>query len=280
MKFDADYLVEKKKAQPCGVKSMPQAVLKELDATNRTVTLVANTLNFFDYDFDVLLKGCANRSISQRGAKSEAPDKIAHLLFHNMNRPVGKSLSETEEMVDGKLALVCSSYMPETIDGDDTLTNYEAGVYNQHSIGFKYLDLEFVEKGALGWDKFIATLINPEEADSVGYGWGVKEIKWWEYSTVTFGANKLTPYLGTKSENKVDIADALSKKIAILATKAMRRDIINKEAFNYELSQLQQMVYELSEYVSPKDSTSKDGSLNISTQKIELSGFSKKLKLI
>jgi len=280
MKFDADYLVQKKKAQPCGVKSMQSVSLKEIDATNRTIKLVANTLNFFDYDNDVLLKGCANRSISQRGAKSEAPDKIAHLLFHDMRRPVGKSMLEAEEVVDGKSVLYCETYMPETIDGDDTLTNYEAGVYNQHSIGFKYLDLEFFEKGGNGWDKFIAGLVNPEDADAAGYGWGVKEIKWWEYSTVTFGANKLTPYIGTKSENKVDIADALSKKIAILATKAMRRDIINKDAFNYELAQLQQMVYELSEYVSPKDNTLKEGSLDAGTQKIELSGFSKNLKLI
>lgn len=280
MKFDADYLVEKKKAQPCGVKSMQSLSLKEIDATNRTIKLVANTLNFFDYDFDVLMKGCANRSIAHRGAKSDAPDKIAHLLFHDMNRPVGKSTMESEEIIDGNPVLYCETYMPETIDGEDTLINYEAGVYNQHSIGFKYLDLEFLEKGTPGWDKLISIMINPEEADLVGYGWAVKEIKWWEYSTVTFGANKLTPYIGTKSENKIDIADALSKKIAILATKAMRRDIINKEAFNYELAQLQQMVYELSDYVSPKDSTLKDSSLDAGTQKIELSGFSKNLKLI
>lgn len=280
MKFDADYLIDKKKSQPFPVKTSANGVqFKEVDSTNRTVKLVANTLNFFDYDFDVLVKGCANRSISQRGAKSTAPDKIAHLLHHDMHRPVGKSSLEFEEVIDGKSVLYCESFLPDTVDGDDTLTKYEVGIYNQHSIGFKYIDLDFIEKGTPEWDKFLALMINPEDADKVGYGWKVKEIKWWEYSTVTFGANKLTPYLGTKSENKFDMADSISKKIAILATKAMKREIKNEEAFKFELSQLQQMVFELSSVNSLKQTIPPSSSEGESTEpkRISLNGFSKSL---
>lgn len=275
MKFDKDLLLAKKKTQPFPVKAANLVSFKEIDATNRTIKLVANTLNYFDHDFDSLSKGCANRSITHRGAKSSAPDKIAHLLHHDMHRPVGKSMDESEEELDGKTVLLCSSFLPETIDGDDTLTKYEVGMYNQHSIGFRYMDLEYLEKGAPGWDKFIAKLINPEDADEVGYGWDVKEIKWWEYSTVTFGANKLTPYLGTKSENKNDIADAISKKIAILATKAMRREIKNEEAFKFELSQLQQMVFELTELGSQKQ-IPPTGTI-VKAPAVSLSGFSKNI---
>lgn len=274
-------MIQVKQTTPFGIKVSPFQY-KEIDTAGRTVKMVVNTLNYYDHDYDVLVKGCANRSMSHRGAKSEAPDKIVHLLHHDMHRPVGKSLSESEETIDGKLALVCSSFLPETIDGDDTLTKYEVGIYNQHSIGFQYKDIEYIEKETAAWDKFLKLMINPEDAEEIGYGWLIKEIKWWEYSTVTFGANKLTPYLGTKSENKIDIADALSKKIAILATKAMRREIKNEEAFKFELSQLQQMVFELSEAGSLKQVHPKgtdDESQVEEPVKLSLNGFSKNLTI-
>lgn len=278
--FDTDLMLQKKRSMPAPVKSNSNLIqsTKDVDMTGRNVTLVANTFNFFDYDFDVLLKGCANRSISQRGAKTNANDKIAHLLYHDMNKQVGKSVDEREELVDGKLALVCESYLPETEDGEDTLIKYNVGMYNQHSIGFRYVDLEYVEKGTQLWDKMISTLLNPEDADKVGYLWAIKEIKWWEYSTVTFGANKLTPYIGTKSENKIEIADIISQKIAILAQKATRKEIGNKNAFDYELSQLQQMIYELAEMVPSTKDILKDSS-DAHPKAISLSGFSNKIKI-
>ena len=253
---------------------------KEVDSTSRIVKLVANTFNFFDHDFDALTSTCANRSITNNGAKSQAPDKIAHLLHHEMHRPVGKSMSESVEVIDSKSVLYCESMIPETSYGEDTIINYDAGIYNQHSVGFKYLDLKFLEKGDIGWDKWLTTLINPEDADAVGFGWKVEEIKLWEYSTVTFGANKLTPYLGTKSGNKKDIADIICQKLNILATRASRVDVINKDAFNFEVSQLQQMIYELSEMTSLK-STTPEGSVGENTpiKKLELVGFSKKVKI-
>lgn len=278
--FDTDLMLQKKRSMPAPVKSNSNLIqsTKEVDMTGRNVTIVANTFNFFDYDFDVLLKGCANRSISQRGAKTNANDKIAHLLYHDMNKQVGKSIDEHEEFVDGKLALVCESYLPETEDGEDTLIKYNIGMYNQHSIGFRYVDLEYIEKGTQLWDKMMSTLLNPEDADKVGYLWAVKEIKWWEYSTVTFGANKLTPYIGTKSENKIEIADIISQKIAILAQKATRREIGNKNAFDYELSQLQQMIYELAEMVPSTKDILKDSS-GAHPKAISLSGFSDKIRI-
>lgn len=278
MKIDFDFLTQKKKDIPFKVKSSISNY-KELDMSGRTVSIVANTLNYFDYDFDALAKGCANRSIQNNGAKSQAPDKIAHLLHHDMHRPVGKSMEESEQELDGNSVLMCKSYMPETTDGEDTLIKYETGIYNQHSTGFKYLDLHHLERGSEAWDNWMKELINPEDAEEVGYGWKVNEIGWWEYSTVVFGANKLTPYIGTKSENKVDIADIINQKMTILATKAMRREIKNKKLFDFELAQLQQMILELSEAGSLKDGT-QNGSQSESTQKkkITLTGFSNNLK--
>lgn len=278
--FDIEFAISKKKSIPFGVK-VNKIDFKEIDEESRVIKLVANTLNYFDYDGDVLVSGCANRSFANNGAKSEAPDKIAHLLHHDMHRPVGKSLLESEETVDGKKVIYCETLIAKTTDGEDTLINYKTGIYNQHSIGFRYLDIDFIEKGAAEWDKVLSTLINPEEADAAGYLWKVKEIRLWEYSTVVFGANKLTPYLGTKSQNKADIFDVVSKKIAVLANKVMTREVINKKALEFEVSQLQQMVLELSEIEPSKKDTQRTGSSVKDTQepqKIQLIGFSKNLK--
>ena len=273
MKYDE--LIAKKKSTPFPVKTGVDCVVKELDTTNRTVKLVANTFNFFDYDCDILLKGCANRSIQHRGAKSSAVDKIVHLLHHDYQRPVGKSMLESEEEIDGKSVIYCESFLPETADGEDTLINYQAGIYNQHSIGLKYIDLEYIERNTQAWDKALAFVLNPDDMNNVGYAWLVKEIALREYSTVVFGANKLTPFLGTKSENKIEIADVISKKLSILALKATRAEIKNKDLFNIEVLQLQQMILELANMSSLKESP-KNGP-NTDSTTIKLAGFSEKI---
>lgn len=255
--MDIEFLTQKKKEIHFKIKGA-SIQHKELDTSNRTVDIVVNTLNYFDHDFDALASGCADRSMNNNGAKSDAPDKIAHLLHHDMHQPVGKSQNESEETLDGKKVLRCQSFIPDTVKGDDTLTNYEVEIYNQHSIGFNYKNLTYMEKGTDAWEGWLKELINPEDADEVGYGWKVSEIAWWEFSTVVFGANKLTPYLGTKSTNKVDIATVINQKMTILANKAMRREIKNKRLFEIELAQLKQMITELSELDSSKPNTPAD----------------------
>ena len=278
MKFDADLLIQKRKEIPFKVKTS-HINFKEVDEDSRIVKAVVNTFDFFDYDFDVLRKGSAIKSIRERGAKSQAPNKIQHLLMHDMHRPVGKSQLESEEEVDGKSVLYTESFLPDTVDGDDTLIKYDAGIYNQHSIGFNYLQITHVEKGASGWDNFLKGLINPEDAEEVGYGYDVTEIKWHEYSTVTFGANKLTPYLGTKNAKKSDLVGIINQKLTILANKAMRREVKNKEAFDFEVAQLQQMILELSEIgPSAKDTLLREPSEKDNQKKIKLIGFSNNLK--
>lgn len=276
-KIDFDFLTEKKKNMPFGVKENT-VHHKELDEPNRTVKAVVNTLNYFDYDFDALASGSANRSISDTGAGSKAIAKIAHLLHHDMTRPVGKSMKEAEETIDGKKVIYVESYIPETFDGEDTIIKYNTGIYNQHSIGFAYKNITFMEKGTTAWEKWMKELINPEDAEEVGYGWKINEIQLWEYSTVVFGANKLTPYMGAKSAKKIDIADVISQKLTILANKAMRREIKDKKLFDFELAQLKQMIIELSEDSSPKGAhLASDSQEEDAPKEKVLTGFSKLL---
>lgn len=275
--MDYAELIERRKSQPFVCKA---ANSNELDESGRVVKIVANTLNFLDYDGDILLPGCANRSIANNGAKSGSPDKIAHLLHHDMTKAVGKSLLEAETEVDGNKVLYCESFLPETTDGEDTLLKYKYKIYNQHSVGMRYMDIDYIEEGATNWDKYLASVINPEDLAKRKQAWVVREIKWWEYSTVTFGANRLTQSLGLKSENKLLLADTISKKFAILANKAMRKEVKDKHVFEFELLTLQQMVYELTDNGSSDKSTQPKGpdEAESHTSVVSLSGFSKGIK--
>lgn len=232
--------------------------VKDVDTVGRTVCFVANTFNFFDSQHDILLPGCADKSILEHGPKSSAPDKIQHALFHDLCRLPGKFKTYDERVIDGMSVLYCESKLSNSTEGNDTLANYLAGIYNQHSIGLQYVDAEWVTKDAHGnskkWDKVLAECINPEDADSHGQAFVVKEIKLFETSTVAFGANKLTPTLGMKSENKDAVMfDYLSKldKLTQTIKSGTQSDGMMK-IFEVQILQLKQMVSELFEQFTIK----------------------------
>lgn len=219
------------------------AEYKEIDESKRIVQLVANTYNFFDSDADVLRMGCCKRSIDNRGANSQAADKILHAKDHDLTQLPGKSILEAEATVGGNEVLYCETKLSESQDGEDLLIKYKEGIYNQHSIGFRYLQLEYIESESEDWDKILPTLINPDDAIAAGYLWEVKEINLFEYSTVALGANKLTPYLGVKSTNKNIVLSNLYTKLDALVSKA-KQGIKNKDIFNLQVLQLKQLIEE------------------------------------
>jgi len=219
------------------------ASYKEIDESSRTIKAIVNTYNYFDSDFDVLRMGCAKRSIDNRGANTKANDKILHAFNHNLTELPGKSILEKETVLNNIPVLYVESKISESTDGENLLIKYKEGIYNQHSIGFQYKQIEYLEAGTEEWDAYLKDLINPEDAIKIGYGWDVKEVNWFEWSTVAFGANKLTPYLGTKSENKTVQLNNLYSKLDSLI-KASKKGIKNKSVFEMQYFQLKQMIKE------------------------------------
>lgn len=228
-----------------GVKSNPFEH-KEVDDSQRTVDLVANTYLYFDHDKDVLFPGCAKKSIEERGHNSKAPGKIKHLKGHVLNDMIAIPRLISEEMFDGKNVLRANSYFPESEDSENELINYKAGMYDQHSIGFRYLQLALAsptgeDEDRKLWDEVMPLLINPEDAEKVGFMYVCKEIALYEYSTVAFGANRLTPYLGSKSENKtVRYNNLLTKLDHVLKNRE-----IDKFTLEMHERQLKQMLFEI-----------------------------------
>lgn len=240
--------------KPCFEKSF---AIKDVDTVGRVVTGFYNTYDFFDSDNDVLVMGAAKKTIKERGPNSSATAKIKHALDHDLKRLPGSIRVLDEREYKGMTGIYFETKMADTTIGNDTLKNYLEGIYDNHSIGFQYMQVEMFEAGAKGWDKAIANLINAADAIAAGILFLVKEVALFEGSTVAFGANKLTPFLGVKSGNKDAMKIALFEKInqleSALTKGTQSDDMMN--VFEIQVLQLKQMITELTESIPSQKST-------------------------
>lgn len=230
---------------PFAVKSdQVQSHKAEVDSSRRTVDLIANTYYWYDTYGDVLLSGCSAKSIQERGPKSSMPGKIKHLSNHNLSKGIARPDMIEETAMNGMEVLHGNSWMSETTDGEETLIKYNEGLIDQHSIGFNYVILTYLKPESAMWDDILKKLINPDDAIAAGFMWAVPEIKLFEYSSLDgFGANRLTPFLGVKSDNKNVQYNNLITKLDALHT-AMRSGS-DKETMILQEKQIKQMIYEL-----------------------------------
>lgn len=247
--------IQQKREIAYAVKSATVAV-QDVDMTKRIVTGMFNTYNFFDSDYDVLLSGCSARSIKEQGPLSKSVQKIKHLMHHNWTMLPGKIQVLEEKKVNGIEGIYFETKMSTNTLGNDTLISYQDGVYDNHSIGFQYLQGEFVENGATGWKKAIDSLINPKDAKDAPFMYLWSEIKLYEGSTVAFGANALTPYLGVKSTNKEGLLLKVNERIELLEKQVRNgtQSDDTMQSFCMEILQLKQLINELFTHEpAPKD---------------------------
>lgn len=245
-----------------GIKNNPSLVpgIKDFNMAGRQVDCVYNTYKYIDDHGDVLMPGCAKRSIKNNGPNSTAVAKIKHLLFHDLERPTGKITRLEEVTEDNVVTLQSTVFFPDTTDGNDTLKNYEAAVYDNHSIGFNYLLTEFLDRDSKGWDKAVEDLMNPDDAVKRGYMWRIKELQLWEGSTVSFGANRLTPCLGIKDGAPMDrIAMVYTRMDRIAEAIKGKPTDEARHGLYLQMQQLKQVIEEImTEDVDPRGNAAQE----------------------
>lgn len=252
--------------------------IKQVNADDRTIEAIGNTYFFIDSDGDMLVKGCAVKSINDRGPNSSATAKIKFQSDHILNtkNTVGRITVLDERIIDGNTVLYFEGRIPETRKGNDDLINYQEGIYDNHSIGFRYKVIEIADADSTNeneqknWAEFYPLAINPEVADAMGFFWVVKEIELFEISVVSFGANRLTPFLGSKSKEdnqriKVDLFDRIDQLNAQLKSTAEGKE--ERKNIDLEFLQLKQIIADLelqqpSKKVTPGEPTNKDTATN------------------
>ena len=183
--------------------------LKDVDVKKRIVTGYLSNFDNKDHDGDIIVKGAFSKSLNERKAD------IYFLNQHNWKQPHGKFAVLKE---DSKGLYFESEPLIDTSYSSDALKLYDAGIINEHSIGFQAI-----------------------KSDKESQGRILKELKLYEGSNVTMGANSNTPFTGFKSLTLKEVNDKAQKIF-----KAVKNGTFTDETFlllEFALKELQSEAY-------------------------------------
>jgi HK97 family phage prohead protease len=196
------------------IKSIP-VIVKDMSLSDRTVTGYFASFGNVDYDQDMFEPGSFNKTIAEWGPNGR--NKIVHLYQHDTAMPLAKP----KVLQADDYGVYFESQFATTSWGNDVLKLYEAGIINEHSVGFQIMRSM------------------PETVEGKSFN-RINEVRMWEGSTVTFGANEETPFSGMKSMTKPEIMERVVK-----LTKAVRNGTFTDETFHLleiQLAQLNQFI--------------------------------------
>jgi len=157
--------------------SRPYAGLKDFDANGRTVQFYGSAFGNEDSDGDIIMPGAYTKTILENGPGSRSP-RIKMLYQHDTQRIIGKFT----ELAEDPRGLLCTAVLADTEDGNEALALYELDLL-EHSVGFQ----------TIKWEG--------DKTDPENYVRRLTELKLWEVSAVTWGANAETPLVGIKSQS-------------------------------------------------------------------------------
>lgn len=153
--------------------------VKDVDLSKRTVIGYANTFNFKDTDGDITQTGAFSKTILENGP--DGKNRIFHLWQHRASEILGKPVKLSED----DTGLLFETPIRPGKFGDDILQMYQEKILTEHSIGYSVMKSRFDQT-------LNANLL--------------LELKLYEFSTVTWGANEMSKIVDIKSgdkENKV-----------------------------------------------------------------------------
>jgi len=206
-------------------KSM-HAEIKDVDTVSKTVTGYFSAFGNKDFDNDIILNGAFSKSIRDRGVNGT--NEIFYLNQHNWAQPLGKPTT----LLEDDKGLYFESKVTDATFGKDALILYSEGLVKEHSIGFVTMKESWVKPTG--------------QFDELTYR-EISEVKLYEGSAVTLGANSQTPFTGFKSKGynyNVKENDVMISKIV----KLLRNGSLTDETFTQlelALKQLQRYSFEL-----------------------------------
>jgi len=192
------------------------AEVKDIDTKKGIVEGYFSSWGIVDSDGDELMPGAFKKSIQENGPGSARP-RLFHLWQHNSRYPLHRFTEEGSIKEDGK-GLFFRSRISKTSYGRDTLQLYEDGVISEHSVGIQIIKNQQAGEGHSQ----------------------VLEVKLWEGSTVTWGANFDTPVTAVKDQDPQEMADKFNERIEILS-KALKDGSYTDDTFMLLELQLKQI---------------------------------------
>ena len=193
-------------------------MILDIEPESRTVKACWSRIGNVDLDNDIIVAEAFTKTIKERGPKGK--NMIWSLVDHKAD--MAHTLGKPKELyIEGDM-LVAVTDLIETECGEDAIKLYEAGLINQHSIGFSTLKSDVNQKTGVRT---------------------ITELKLYEGSAVLWGANPETPMLGFKSEIK-ETKESLSIRLENLI-KAFRGGTFTDDTFALMEIQIKQIQAEL-----------------------------------
>jgi len=195
--------------------------IKDVDTVQGIVTGYFSIFGNKDSDGDIVLPGAYRKTLKENGPNSEKP-RILHLYMHDPYKPLAKP----HVLKEDKTGLYFESKISDTALGKDVLQLYLDKVLTEHSIGYQIVKREVDEK---------------EETQKL------IELKLWEGSTVSWGANMDALVSTVKTEGKDSHSwEILIKKLDALQS-AVNGNYTDETARQLEIyfNQLKQLAISL-----------------------------------
>ena len=208
------------------------------DIDKGVLTAYVSIFNNIDSDGDKIMPGAFAKTIKERGA--EGSKRIKHLWQHDAFNVIGVPV----EMKEDETGLLVRSKFGTDQNSQEKLQQHLDGLITEFSIGYNVIKEERVDETINGDDIKFNKLL---------------ELKLWEYSSVTWGANSLTHVVDAKGtrENVLEWANDRMQKLV----KALRNGKYTDETceqFEIELKQIQGIYNEL--IAEPAQSTPQEPS--------------------
>tara|TARA_R100000951_G_C2653560_1_gene185290 strand:- start:9219 stop:10286 length:1068 start_codon:yes stop_codon:yes gene_type:complete len=192
--------------------------IKDMDLGKREVAIYLSTFGVIDSDNDMIVRGAFEKSIKERGVGTTSNRQIAYLRYHDWQHQIGKFMSIQED----EKGLFAIGKLGTSTKGEDALRDYEDGIITEHSIGFQYME------DGVSW-------VDDESVKGDGY-YKISEVKLFEGSAVTFGANEYTEVVSVaKAEEKENLFKKLTKEIDIVTKALINGRGTDERMYNLEM---------------------------------------------
>ncbi len=173
-------VIEYKRAQGSGV-------IKDVDTKKGIVTGYFSIFGNIDSDGDVVIPGAFKKTLRENYRR------IKHLYQHDPFKPLSSTKDDRLKLEEDGKGLYFESHISQTSYGRDVIQLYQDGVLDEHSIGFMTI-----------------------RSNGGGKYREITEVKLFEGSSVTWGANEFALVSDVKSmtlENILDQSDRTFKSL-------------------------------------------------------------------
>ena len=215
-------------------KDISDGAVKDVDTVTGRITGYFSIFGNKDSDGDIIMPGAFKKTIRENGPKSAKP-RILHLLMHDSWKPLAKP----DILKEDSVGLYFEDNISHTTYGKDTIQLYQDKVLTEHSIGYQVVKREVDERAEV--QKLI-------------------ELKLWEGSTVSWGANMDALVSTVKSTDKPskEAINLLYQKMDAMEV-ALKGDYTDDTLRQLEIQfkQIQQLIISLNRTIEPETSTPK-----------------------